>query len=46
MDADPIVKSWMSQTMYDSYVSVKRTEVAITKDLSDEEVCRRYAAVY
>jgi glutamine synthetase len=46
MDADPVVKSWMSPTMYESYVSVKRTEIEITKDLSDEETCRRYAAVY
>jgi len=46
MDADPVVKSWMSPTMYKSYVSVKRTEIEITKDLSDEETCRRYAAVY
>lgn len=46
MDADKIVKSWMPSMMYESYVSVKRTEIEITKDLSDEETCRRYAAVY
>ena len=36
----------LSTLMYESYVSVKRTEIEITKDLSDEETCRRYAAVY
>ena len=46
MEADSVVKSWMSPTMYESYVSVKRTEIEITKDLSNEEICRRYAAVY
>ena len=46
MDADPVVKSWMSPTMYESYVSVKRTEIAIAKDLSDAEICARYARVY
>jgi glutamine synthetase len=46
MEADSVVKSWISPTMYESYVSVKRTEIEITKDLSNEEICRRYAAVY
>ncbi|CAB4338421.1 unannotated protein [freshwater metagenome] len=46
MEADSVVKSWMSPTMYESYVSVKRTEIEITKDLTNEEICRRYARVY
>ena len=46
MDADAVVKAWMPITMYESYVSVKRTEIAIMKDLSDEEICNRYAEVY
>jgi len=46
MEADAIVKAWMPPTMYESYVAVKRTEIELTKDLSDEELCERYARVY
>jgi glutamine synthetase len=46
MEADAIVKAWMPQTMYESYVAVKRTEIELAKDLSDEELCERYARVY
>ena len=46
MEADAIVKAWMPPTMYESYVAVKRTEIALAKDLSDEELCERYAGVY
>ncbi len=46
MDADPIVRAWMPATMYESYVSVKRTEIELAKDLTDAELCKRYADVY
>jgi len=46
MEADAIVKAWMPPTMYESYVAVKRTEIELAKDLSDEELCERYARVY
>ncbi len=46
MEADAIVKAWMPPTMYESYVAVKRTEIELAKDLSDEALCERYARVY
>ena len=46
MDADPVVRSWMPEVMYDSYVSVKRLEVELMAGLDPAEVCERYARVY
>lgn len=46
MDADPVVRSWMPPLMYESYVSVKRTEIALAADLTPAELCERYARVY
>jgi glutamine synthetase len=46
MDADPIVRSWLPPLMYESYVSVKRTEVELAKGLTPEQLCEKYARVY
>ena len=46
MESDEVVRSWMPTVMYDSYVSVKRTELALTDGLTDDEICRRYARAY
>ena len=46
MESDEVVRSWMPTVMYDSYVSVKRTELALTDGLTEDEICRRYARAY
>ena len=46
MDADPVVKRWMSPTFYQSYVAVKRKEIAMFTGADPSEICRRYHDVY
>ncbi|MFO1090813.1 MAG: glutamine synthetase family protein [Hyphomicrobiales bacterium] len=46
LETDRTVAGWMSPTMLQSYVAVKRKEIALMEGLSDEEVCARYRAVY
>jgi glutamine synthetase len=43
---DETARGWMTPTLYDAYVGVKRAELAAVADLDVSEVCRRYAAVY
>lgn len=46
MDAEPVVKSWMSPTMYESYVAVKRMEIEMFRDKTADETCGRYSHAY
>jgi glutamine synthetase len=43
---DAVARGWMSPTMYEAYVGVKRAEIAWVTDLDLGEVCRRYGAIY
>jgi glutamine synthetase len=43
---DGAARGWMTPTLYEAYVGVKRAELAAVVDLDVSEVCRRYAAVY
>jgi glutamine synthetase len=44
--ADKTVSSWMSPVMLQSYVAVKRKEIAMMDGLSADEICARYRHVY
>jgi glutamine synthetase len=46
MEGEPVVKSWLSPTMYESYVAVKRKEIEMFKDLSQDFMCERYRNAY
>lgn len=46
LDAETVVKGWMSKTMYDSYVAVKRKEIEMFADADPLEMCRRYQNAY
>jgi glutamine synthetase len=45
-ETDPVARTWMPPQMLESYLSVKRTELEITRSMSPEEVCELYASVY
>lgn len=44
--ANPVASSWLPPTMLESYVSVKRMEIAMTVDRPWDEVCAMYARAY
>jgi glutamine synthetase len=44
--ADDEVRGWFSPALLQTMLSVKQREAALAEDLSPEELCRRYAAVY
>jgi glutamine synthetase len=44
--ADDTVRGWLSATLYEAYVGVKRSELDAVAELDLGEVCRRYAAIY
>jgi len=43
---DELARGWMPPTMLESYLSVKRTEIALAATLSPEQVCAEYAKAY
>jgi glutamine synthetase len=43
---DDTARGWLTPLTYDAYVSVKRAELVAAKDVSLEELCQRYAAIY
>ena len=45
-EMDPVSRTWMPPQMLESYLSVKRTELEITRSMSPEAVCEMYASVY
>lgn len=46
LDADERARSWLPGLMYESYVAVKRAEVALADGLDPSELCRRYRDAY
>lgn len=46
MEADALVKSWLSPTMHQAYTAVKRIEAAMFADQDPEYLCRRYHDAY
>ena len=46
LDADAVVKGWMSPTFYEAYVAVKRMEISMFADKSPEHMCERYHNAY
>jgi hypothetical protein len=43
---DPVARTWLPPQMLESNLSVKRTELEITRSMSPEAVCELYASVY
>ncbi|OHV80895.1 glutamine synthetase family protein [Ensifer sp. LCM 4579] len=43
---DEVVTGWFAKEFLDCYVAMKRKEIGIVEDLSADELCSRYAAVY
>ncbi len=43
---DPVVSGWFSPNLLNTYLAIKREEIAELADLSDLERCARYAKAY
>ena len=43
---DKVARSWLPESLYETFVTVKEDQIAEAKDLNDEELCARYAQVY
>ena len=46
LESDDRARAWMSPTMLESYLAVKRLEIELSERADPDEVCARYAAVY
>lgn len=46
LESDDVVRSWFSKDLWDCYLSLKRTEIALLEDLEPNEQCERYLRVY
>jgi glutamine synthetase len=46
LEADEVVRSWLSKDLFDCYVSVKRTEISLLEGAEPDEACERYLRVY
>ncbi len=44
--SDEVAAGWLPPVMMESYLSVKRTEIQVADDWSNEELCAAYAGVY
>jgi glutamine synthetase len=43
---DATVRGWMAPLLYEAYMSVKHAELDAAAGVEDEELCRRYGAIY
>jgi glutamine synthetase len=46
LEADEVVRSWLSKDLLDCYIGVKRTEISLLESAEPEEACERYLRVY
>lgn len=46
LEADEVVRSWLSDDLWNCYLSVKKTEISLLEDASPKEACERYSRVY
>lgn len=46
LEADPEVRAWFSDDLWDAYLSMKRTEIELLTDVAFDEQCRRYRDVF
>ena len=46
LDADPVVRGWMSPTFLECWKGMREKELEIVSGLDDTALCRRYAEVY
>lgn len=45
-EQDTEVRSWLGDELVETYLAIKRVELAAVKDMSDEERCSWYADIY
>ncbi|WP_256839792.1 glutamine synthetase family protein [Ornithinimicrobium faecis] len=45
-EQDPAMRSWLGDDLVDTYLAVKRVELATTSELSEQEQCDWYADIY
>jgi glutamine synthetase len=46
MEASAAMKTWFGPVFFEAYMRHKRSEIAHVADLSDAELCARYAQIY
>ncbi len=46
LERDGVARRWLPPLLHETYVGVKRAELAIVDGLDDADICRRYAAAY
>lgn len=46
MAAEPVVRSWMSDQMFEAFASVKQTEIALTADLEPRQLAETFLRVF
>lgn len=46
LERDQAARQWMPPLLHETYVGVKRSEIEHVAGLDNNEVCRRYAAIY
>ena len=46
LEADGVVRSWLSEDLLSCYLSLKRTEISLLQDVDPKEACERYLRVY
>ena len=46
LEADPVARGWFPQLLIDTYLEMKRTEIAGLADLTEAEQIARYREVY
>ena len=46
LQADPVVQGFLPERLLQAYVANKQAEVAMTRDWTPAEICKRYAEVY
>jgi glutamine synthetase len=46
LESDALARDWLPPRLLETYVGLKRLELALVADLDEEEVCRLYAGVH
>ena len=46
LEGDAVARKWLPSLMYESYLSVKRSELEATRSLSPDEICELYSHLY
>jgi glutamine synthetase len=46
LERDAVVMAWFAPNLIDTFIAVKRTEIAMCKDATPEQICTRYRNAY